>query len=124
MAFQITDDILDLTVNKQESRLFGKRFAQDITEGKKTLLVIYALKRASAKDKKELIHLLSLHTRNNGLISTAIGIIKKYDCITDAELYAEKLVRKSWDDLSTTLVPSESKDYLQLFCHFITERRF
>jgi geranylgeranyl diphosphate synthase, type I len=124
VAFQIIDDALDLTVNKQESKLFGKRFAQDITEGKKTLLVIYALKRASAKDKKELIKILDLHTWNNSLINTAIGIIKKYSCITDAKLYAEKLIQESWDDFSTALAPSKSKDYLQLFCHFIIKRRF
>jgi geranylgeranyl diphosphate synthase type I len=124
LAFQIIDDILDLTINKQESKLFGKRFAQDITEGKKTLLVIYALKRASAKDRKKLIKILSLHTRNNNLINIAIGIIKKYDCIIDAALFAEKLIQKSWNDFSAVLTPSKAKDYLQLFCRFIIERRF
>ena len=124
VAFQIIDDTLDLTVNKQETRLFGKRFAQDITEGKKTLLVIYALERASAKDRKELIKLLSLHTKNNGLINIAIKIIKKYNCIIDAELYAAKLIQESWEDFQAALIPSKAKDYLQLFCRFIIERRF
>ncbi len=52
VAFQIQDDVLDLT---------GKEFAknkggvgQDITEGKRTIIILYALKKASSSDKKRL----------------------------------------------------------------------
>ena len=61
VAFQMQDDILDLT---------GKEFAkkkggvgQDISEGKRSLLVIYTLQKASDADKKRLIEILNMLTK-------------------------------------------------------------
>lgn len=123
-AFQIIDDVLDLTVTRKETGKFGKKFAQDIAEGKKTLIVSYALKKASLKDRKKLLKILGLRRQDIALARQAIAILQKYNSIRDAENYAYRLVRESWDDFSGALLPSRAKDYLGLYCRFILERRF
>lgn len=61
LAFQIQDDLLDMTANQEE---FGKKIGKDIVEGKKTFLIISALQRVeNAQDKS----LLNEFLDNNGL---------------------------------------------------------
>lgn len=48
-AFQITDDILGLFGSDTE---VGKRVGEDIMEGKRTLLTVYALKHAAIPDRQ------------------------------------------------------------------------
>lgn len=59
-AFQITDDILGIFGTEQES---GKSPGEDIREGKRTLLTLYALEHTDAADKNFLLHMLG----NGGL---------------------------------------------------------
>jgi geranylgeranyl diphosphate synthase type II len=47
-AFQIQDDILNLTGDYQK---YGKEIAGDLWEGKRTLMLIHLLKRCSARDR-------------------------------------------------------------------------
>ncbi|MFA6569853.1 MAG: polyprenyl synthetase family protein [Bacteroidota bacterium] len=61
MAFQVQDDYLDLTA---EQAKLGKTVGQDIVEGKKTCLIISALKKA--KEEKD-IKLLEKFINENGL---------------------------------------------------------
>ena len=60
LAFQIQDDLLNL-VGKSESTKKG--FRDDITEGKRTLVVVHALQNLNEKDRARLIELLSSHTK-------------------------------------------------------------
>ncbi len=124
IAFQITDDVLDLTLDNKEILRFGKDSGQDITEAKKTLIVAYALKRASRNDAKKLKELLGLHTRRKDLIGQAIAILRKYDCIADAKHFSENLIQRSWQDFSRSLSPCRFKEYLDLYCRYTTQRRF
>jgi len=55
MSFQIVDDILGLTADEKE---LGKPVGSDIREGKRTLLVVYALAKGSAREKKAILKAL------------------------------------------------------------------
>lgn len=55
IAFQIQDDILGIFGSEEK---LGKPVGSDITEGKWTILVSYALKSLNVSDKKEFLHLL------------------------------------------------------------------
>src|SRR5947207_13949516 len=48
MAFQIVDDVLDLTASEG---ILGKPVASDLREGKVTMAVVHALERASATER-------------------------------------------------------------------------
>jgi geranylgeranyl diphosphate synthase type II len=51
-AFQIQDDLLDIVADEKE---FGKTIGGDLVEGKKTFLLLEALRRAKGAQKK-LLH--------------------------------------------------------------------
>ena len=50
-AFQIQDDLLDIVADEKE---FGKTIGGDLVEGKKTFLLLEALRRAKGEQKKML----------------------------------------------------------------------
>ena len=52
IAFQIQDDLLDITADQAE---FGKRIGQDIIEGKKTYLILALKELAKDKETKEML---------------------------------------------------------------------
>lgn len=49
MAFQIVDDVLDLTASED---VLGKPVASDLREGKVTMAVIHALERCTARERR------------------------------------------------------------------------
>jgi geranylgeranyl diphosphate synthase, type II len=55
-AFQIQDDILNLTADYQK---YGKEIAGDLWEGKRTLMLIHSLKHSSARKKSRLRRFLA-----------------------------------------------------------------
>lgn len=91
-AFQIQDDILDLTANPAE---LGKPVGQDIREGKKTLITIHALNRANASDKKEILETLGKPELTNEEIRRTISLLSKYGSMEYAKSIAMNLVGRA-----------------------------
>jgi len=120
VAFQIQDDILDLT-GKEFAKKKGGR-GQDITEGKRSLVVIHALERAEPKDRKRLIEILNMHTADQKLRDEAINIMKKYGAIEYAKHFAQKIVRESWTEVDKLLPRSAAKEKLSAFANYLIER--
>jgi Geranylgeranyl pyrophosphate synthase len=121
VAFQMQDDILDLT---------GEEFAKskgcvggDISEGKRSLLVIYTLQKANAADKKRLLEILGMHTFEQPLRDEAIAIIKKYGAFEHVKALAEKMVVDSWTDVDKLLPTPEAKEKLKAFAEFLIKRK-
>ncbi|MBX6360008.1 polyprenyl synthetase family protein [Pseudacidobacterium ailaaui] len=56
MAFQIVDDVLDLTATEE---VLGKPVASDLREGKATLAVIHSLEHGTAQDREAILKVLS-----------------------------------------------------------------
>lgn len=120
VSFQIQDDILDI-----EGEEFSKGkggLGMDITEGKKSLMVIHSLRRAGSKDKNRLISILARHTKDKKLIAEAIGILKKYGSVDHARKVAKKMNRESLDEIDKILTPSKAKDMLITLVHYLFER--
>lgn len=55
LAFQIQDDLLDLIADEQE---FGKQIGKDIIEGKRTYLVVQAIRKELDDGERELLNRL------------------------------------------------------------------
>jgi len=119
VAFQIQDDVLDLTATSEE---WGKKVGGDITEGKRTLMVIHTLKNAEEVDKKRLTELLRMHTKDPALIKEAISIIKKYKSPEYAKTFARDMIQKSWKEIDKALPDSEAKNKIRTFADFLVER--
>lgn len=54
-AFQITDDVLNLRADPEE---YGKEIGGDLWEGKRTLILLHALRRADRADRERAIDIL------------------------------------------------------------------
>ncbi|MEM0058292.1 MAG: polyprenyl synthetase family protein [Candidatus Bathyarchaeia archaeon] len=121
VAFQIQDDILDLTGQEFAERKGGR--GQDITEGKRTLIVIHTLKIANDEDRKRLIQILRMHTSDQRLRDEAIAIMQKYGSIDYAKNFARRIVEESWSEVEKLLPPSNAKEKLNAFAKFLIERR-
>ncbi len=120
VAFQMQDDILDLIGHEFAKNKGG--VGQDITEGKRSLLVIYTLKLANTRDKKRLIEILNLHTSDQKLRNEAIGIMQKYGALEHVKQTAEKMVMESWNEAEKLLPTPQAKEKLKAFAEFLIRR--
>ncbi len=120
VAFQMQDDILDLTGKEFAEKKGG--LGQDITEGKRTLIVIRAQKTANPQDKKRLITILGMHTSDQTLRDEAIGIIQKNNAIEYVKHKAKKMVEDSWTEVDKLIKDSEGKEKLKAFAEFLINR--
>jgi geranylgeranyl pyrophosphate synthase len=123
VAFQIQDDILDLALEGEERKKFGKSFGNDIKEGKRTLIVIHTLKKANQRDKKRLLQILDKHTDNLKERKVAIEIMKKYGSIDYARKVARRIIKESWQDAEKLLPESKAKAKLEEFINYLIERK-
>lgn len=121
VAFQIQDDVLDL-VGEEFAELKGG-IGQDITEGKRTLMVIHTLEKAQPQDKKSLLEILNMHTTDQKLRNEAINIIKSHGSIEYAKKYARKIVEESWEEIDVLLPSSRAKKKLKAFADYLIERK-
>jgi len=124
VAFQIQDDILNLTATSGKNNFTEDQIGSDITEGKRTLMVINTLSKASEEDKKELIEILNLHTNNREKIGKAIEILKKSGSVEYSKNYAKEMVRNSWAEANKILPESIAKGKLKKFADFLVEREW
>ena len=106
VAFQIRDDLENIS---PQGRL-GKTFGDDITEGKRSLLVIRALTRLKPAAAAELKQILNSHTPDRGQINCAIELINS----TDAFEYARQTVLNCKQKALKILADTGLKDIAQL----------
>ena len=109
LAFQIQDDLLNL-VGKAESTKKG--FRDDITEGKRTLIVVHALQNLDETDRSRLIEILSSHSKDPAVLDEAVGLLNKAGSIDYARNYAENLTSIAKNRLVDMIEPSKARDLL------------
>ncbi len=120
VAFQIQDDVLNLL--GEEGR-YGKDPGGDVTEGKRTLLVIHALKNAEKHDAQKLEEILGEHTRDRKKIAAAIAIIRQSGAVGYADGQARKIVLGAWSAFDGEFpAQSEAKEILKKLALFAIER--
>ncbi|MFH0929227.1 MAG: polyprenyl synthetase family protein [Candidatus Aenigmatarchaeota archaeon] len=120
VAFQIQDDVLNLVEGEFTEK---KGLGEDITEGKRSLLVIHTLKEASPEDRKRLLELLEMHTSDQKLRDEAIAIIKKYGSIEYSKDVARNMILDAWNDIDKLIPDSDAKKKLKAFADYLVERK-
>ena len=114
-AFQIQDDYIDLTGDES----IGKPVGSDLVEGKKTLMVVYALEKANQEDHKRLVELLEAN--DESIIPEAMDLLNKYGAINYARSKAYDCVIESKQALAI-LPDSEAKEALFKLADFVFNR--
>jgi octaprenyl-diphosphate synthase len=85
MAFQITDDVLDLTASEN---VLGKPVASDLREGKVTMAVIHALERCTASERKQIETVLEERAFDGVTHTEILELLEKYGSLEAANARA------------------------------------
>ncbi len=121
IGFQLKDDLLDAYADPKK---FGKQVGGDIIANKKTYLLIKALEKANAAQRKQLNQIFSRKKFNKKAKVDAVKAI--YSELGVREL-TEKSVRrffkKGFDYLNTVNIPSQTKEQLRQFTEALIGRQ-
>ena len=117
LAFQIQDDLLNL-IGSEES--MKKDFRNDITEGKRTLIVVHALQNSSDRDR--LIEILSSKEKDQAVLAEAVAIMEDAGSVEYARNYAENLTSIAKNRLIDMIKPSPSRDLLVSMADWFVNR--
>ncbi|MFA5364636.1 MAG: polyprenyl synthetase family protein [Candidatus Bathyarchaeia archaeon] len=111
IAFQVIDDILALTADES---VLKKPVGNDIREGKRTLIVVYALRKASKAQREQILATLGNKTATVAQIQQTIKLIDSLGAIAYAKKLADKYIKKSKKALSRFPDCPEKQDLLSL----------
>lgn len=95
LAFQIVDDVLDLTASEE---VLGKPVASDLREGKATLAVLHAVQRCTPGERLAIEKVMREQAFNGVTHEQILGILNRYGSIdaamAQANEYAERARRQ------------------------------
>ncbi len=117
MAFQIKDDLFDYG-----DTAIGKPTGIDIKEQKMTLPLIYALNKASKKDKNWIINSVKNHNKNKLRVKQVIEKVKELKGLE----YAEKQMlayKEEALDILHTYPDSEYRKSLEMMVNYVIDRK-
>ncbi len=119
LAFQIQDDLLNLVGTDEAKK---KDFRSDITEGKRTLVVVHALQNAEPEARERLIEILSAKERDPEVLAEAVALMEEAGSIDYARTYAEELSQNAKERLVEAIEPSPWRDLLVSMADWFVNR--
>ena len=81
MAFQIVDDVLDLTASEN---VLGKPVASDLREGKVTMAVIHALERCTHEERDRIATVVEQRAFNGVTHPEILSMLERYGALESA----------------------------------------
>jgi geranylgeranyl diphosphate synthase type II len=120
LAFQIQDDLLDITADEKK---FGKKTGGDLYEGKKTYLLLKAIEVATDVEDKEFLHYIteSKGVKNDAEVQKAKGIYEKYGVMESAAKKVEEYTMMANEELNH-IKESDAKLMLKWFSDMLLNR--
>ena len=118
LAFQIVDDVLDLTATAD---VLGKPVGSDLREGKVTLAVIHALERCSKGERAMIETVLRERAFRSVTLEQVLDILARYGSIDYANARASEYAQAARDNLAD-FPDSEIKRALLWVPEFVVER--
>jgi octaprenyl-diphosphate synthase len=118
MAFQIVDDVLDLTASEE---VLGKPVASDLREGKATMAVIHALERCTPPERERIETILHDRAFNGVTHAQILEILERYGSLEAASASAAAYAESARNALCT-FPDSEVKRALLWAPEFVVAR--
>ena len=118
MAFQIVDDVLDLTATED---ILGKPVASDLREGKVTMAVIHALERCTAEERAAIETVLRERAFQTVSLEDISRILREYGSVEAANAAAAAYAESARKSICT-FPDSEIKRALLWAPDFVIER--
>ena len=120
IAFQIADDILGATASEET---LGKPVGSDLREGKKTLIIIHALNKATTGDREAILRVMGKDDPSPIDMETAIEALENIGSID----YAKKIAEEHSNNARAMLEPfpeTEAKRNLLEMLEYFTSRSY
>lgn len=119
MAFQLTDDVLDLI---GDEKVLGKPAGSDLRQGNVTLPVIYALQKAQKPERELIINYLE--SRGTSVsVEEVIQAVQNSQGIFYAMHLADRYLAKAIQELDH-LPANEARESLRMIAHFVGRRSY
>jgi octaprenyl-diphosphate synthase len=119
MAFQIVDDVLDLTASEE---VLGKPVASDLREGKATMAVLHALEHCSRSERVTIESVLCNGGFNGIAPADIVAILRRHGSIDAAYERANEFANRARQSICT-FPDSEIKRILLWAPEFVVERQ-
>lgn len=111
IAFQVIDDVLGLVADEEVLR---KPVGSDIREGKRTLIVVHALEKASKNQRRIILETLGNKSASSKKIRETIELINSLGSIDHAKEAAEKYIERAKEALAGFPATEDREDLLSL----------
>jgi octaprenyl-diphosphate synthase len=98
MAFQLVDDVLDLTASEE---VLGKPVASDLREGKVTMAVIHAIDHCTSFERSEIEKILRERSFNGITHSHILEILRRYGSLDIAMARATEYAESARQSICT-----------------------
>jgi geranylgeranyl diphosphate synthase type I len=117
-AFQIADDLLDLTEGKGRGEI-----GCDIKEGKRSILVVHCLSKCDIDEKARLLDILNKPKEETSSeeVLWVKELFEKHGSVDYARKKSQELVEKA--KASIKGLPKELRDMLNYFADYLIERK-
>jgi len=120
-AFQFQDDILGLFGTKKK---IGKPVGSDIREGKKTLLILKALEKASKKEKDFINSILGSPKVTIADINKLKKIVTRTGSLEYSKIKARDLIQISKHVIQKSKLKKEGKEFLIGLADYVVNREY
>jgi geranylgeranyl diphosphate synthase type I len=118
IAFQIKDDIMDISAGSRKGRELGS----DIKKGKKTLLVIKALETATEREKKLISRILGKENASVSEINSFINMLHSSGAVEYAEKVAKEKVELAKQHLRAAGIEKKHRAFFEKLADYSVER--
>jgi geranylgeranyl diphosphate synthase type II len=123
-AFQIQDDILNLVGDQTQ---YGKEILGDIWEGKRTLMLVHALRQCTADEHDRLRRVLSVgrEQRTEGDVEWVFRLFERYASIDFARAALQQMVQAALEEFEVAYreaPPSADRDFIRELVPFLGDR--
>lgn len=119
LAFQLQDDLLNLVGDASRQ---GKDYRSDITEGKRTLCVVWALGHLEEGPRAELVRILESGTTDQDELARAVDLLEQAGAIGHARAYARTLADEAKASLGSVPLDSAAREVLLAMADFFVQR--
>lgn len=122
-AFQIQDDLIAI-----KSDIYAKErgiVAEDIHEGKRTLIVSHAYCKSNMitdDEKERLLEILDMGTKDEKILLEAVDILKRSGAVEYAEMRAKTMLEAAWARIDKVLPNNSGKHKLKQLSNFLINR--
>jgi geranylgeranyl diphosphate synthase type I len=118
LAFQIKDDVLNLTADPSKYR---KKIGEDIEEGKRSLITIHLIANAPPQVRRKAIGILGKAEKSGADVREITGLAREYGSIAYASDCAERLVKEAKASLRTVKTAG-GRELMESLADYIVRR--